>query len=72
MTPPPKLHQVKIEKVQPFPLSVLAFNTGIYFVMGKEKALEFLGGYVIEQSLSIDNLFLFLLIFGSFNIPVIY
>lgn len=46
----------------------LCFNVGIYFFMGKEKALEFLGGYIIEQSLSIDNLFLFIIVFTSFGI----
>ena len=46
----------------------LCFNIGIYFFMGKEKALEFLGGYIIEQSLSIDNLFLFIMVFSSFGI----
>lgn len=40
--------------------------------MGQEKALSFLGGYVIEQSLSLDNLFLFLLIFESFSIKPQY
>jgi len=44
------------------------FNAGIYMIAGKEKALEFLGGYVIEKSLSVDNLFLFLMIFSSFGI----
>lgn len=46
----------------------LCFNAGIYFFMGKEKALEFLGGYILEQSLSIDNLFLFIMVFSSFGI----
>lgn len=46
----------------------LCFNMGIYIFMGQRKALEFLGGYVIEQSLSIDNLFLFLMVFSSFGI----
>ena len=46
----------------------LIFNIGIYFFMGQEKAVEFLGGYIIEQSLSLDNLFLFLIIFKSFGI----
>lgn len=49
-------------------LLALCFNTGIYFFMGREKALEFLGGYVLEQSLSIDNLFMFLLVFTSYGI----
>lgn len=44
------------------------FNLGIYFSMGGQKALEFLGGYIIEQSLSIDNLFLFIIVFSSFGI----
>lgn len=48
------------------------FDTGIYFLWDKTKALEFLGGYIIEQSLSLDNLFLFLLIFSSFGIPTAY
>lgn len=48
------------------------FNIGIYFFMGSQKALEFLGGYIIEQSLSLDNLFLFLIIFSSFGIGASY
>ncbi len=47
-------------------------NWGLYFLMGEQVALEFLGGYIIELSLSIDNLFLFLIIFSSFNVPVNY
>lgn len=50
----------------------LLFNFGIYMFQGSEKALQFLGGYVIELSLSMDNLFLFLLIFEAFKIPTIY
>ncbi len=46
----------------------LCFDAGIFLIAGKEKALEFLGGYVIEKSLSIDNLFLFLMVFSSFGI----
>lgn len=46
----------------------LCFNVGVYYFMGQEKALEFLGGFVIEKSLSVDNLFLFVMVFSSFNI----
>ena len=46
----------------------LIFNLGVYFFMGPQKAMEFFGGYIIEQSLSLDNLFLFLLIFTTFGI----
>lgn len=50
----------------------LIFNLGIYIFMGPQKAMEFLGGYVIEQSLSLDNLFLFILIFSGFGIETKY
>jgi tellurite resistance protein TerC len=46
----------------------LGMDVIIFLFLGKEKALEFLSGYIIEQSLSIDNLFLFLIIFSSFGI----
>jgi tellurite resistance protein TerC len=50
----------------------LVFNAIIYFTWGQEKALEFLTGYVIEKSLSVDNLFVFLMIFHYFAMPEIY
>ena len=46
----------------------IAFNYGVYHYLGKIKALEFLTGYLIEESLSVDNLFVFILIFGFFKI----
>ncbi len=46
----------------------LAFNVGIYFMMGKQPALEFLTGYLIEKSLSVDNLFVFIMIFTVFGV----
>jgi tellurite resistance protein TerC len=48
------------------------FNLGVYFLVGKVKALEFLTGYLIEESLSVDNLFVFILIFGFFKIEAKY
>ncbi len=50
-------------------LLALAFNLWIYFTFGHQPALDFLTGYLVEKSLSIDNLFVFLLIFGHFNVP---
>jgi TerC family integral membrane protein len=50
----------------------LVFNLGIYYLWGPDKALEFLTGYVIEKSLSVDNLFVFLMIFQYFNTPAEY
>lgn len=46
----------------------LAFNGWIYFSMGQTKALEFFTGYLIEESLSVDNLFVFIMIFSYFHI----
>jgi len=46
----------------------MLFNLGVYIFLGHAKAVEFLGGYLIEFSLSIDNVFVFLMIFMSFNI----
>ena len=41
----------------------------IYFDMGEQKLTEFITGYALEKSLSVDNMFVFLLIFTSLNIP---
>ncbi len=50
----------------------LLFNAGVYFFLGREYALQFLTGYLIEKSLSVDNLFVFLLIFSYFKVPPKY
>ncbi len=50
----------------------LLFNLGIFFYMGKVPALEFLAGYLIEKSLSVDNLFVFLTVFSAFGITQKY
>jgi tellurite resistance protein TerC len=50
----------------------LIFNLFIYFEFGKIKALEFLTGYVIEYSLSVDNIFVFILIFSYFAVKAQY
>jgi tellurite resistance protein TerC len=50
----------------------LLFNLGIYFWQGSSTALEFLTCYLIEYSLSMDNLFVFLLIFSYFAVPGLY
>lgn len=50
----------------------ICFNVGLFFIMGPVSATEFFGGYVIEFSLSMDNLFLFLVLFGAFGVPPQY
>jgi len=47
----------------------LAFNGVVYYFRGPEKGLEFLTGYVIEKALSVDNIFIFVVLFGTFAVP---
>jgi tellurite resistance protein TerC len=47
----------------------LGFNTFIYFRFGGVKAAEFLQGYLLEYALSIDNVFVFLIVFRYFKVP---
>jgi tellurite resistance protein TerC len=49
-----------------------AFNVGVFFFSGPQKGLEFFTGYVIERSLSIDNIFVFILMFAYFGVPARY
>ena len=71
-----KSHEVKIKEALTWSavwiLLALAFNYGIYLFMGKEKALEFLAGYLIEKSLSVDNLFVFIMLFTFFDVKPKY
>ena len=50
----------------------LLFNLGIYYFKGSKPALEFLTGYLLEESLSVDNIFVFLIIFSYFRVPPHY
>jgi tellurite resistance protein TerC len=50
----------------------LLFNLGIYFWRDSETALEFLTGYLLEKSLSVDNIFVFLMIFTYFRVPYLH
>lgn len=50
----------------------MVFNIGVYHYMGSEAAMQFLTGYVIEKSLSVDNIFVFVLIFSYFAVPAEY
>jgi tellurite resistance protein TerC len=50
----------------------LCFALAIYRTMGKQSGLEFLTGYLIEYALSVDNIFVFVLIFSYFSVPEKY
>lgn len=71
-----KAHEVKIKEALIWSgvwigLAML-FNVAVYYWKGQEVALQFLTGYVIEKSLSIDNIFVFVLVFSFFNVPALY
>lgn len=50
----------------------LLFACGVWWFLGQEEALEFVAGYLVELSLSVDNLFVFLLVFSYFKVPPKY
>jgi tellurite resistance protein TerC len=50
----------------------LIFNAWIYFEFGHQKALEFLTGYLVEEALSVDNIFVFVVLLSSFAVPKVY
>lgn len=53
-------------------IMALSFNVWIYYSMGEKPAVEFLTGYLIEKSLSVDNIFVFILLFSFFKVPEEY
>lgn len=50
----------------------MVFGAGVYYFMGKSSALDFYTGYLIEKSLSVDNIFVFLLIFNYFKVSAMF
>jgi tellurite resistance protein TerC len=50
----------------------LVFNAGLYVFQGPALALQFLTGYLIEKSLSVDNIFVFVLLFSTFGVQAAY
>ena len=52
--------------------AAMLFNVIVYFELGKQQALEFFAGYLIEKSLSVDNIFVFILIFSFFAVKEEY
>jgi tellurite resistance protein TerC len=50
----------------------LLFNLFIYYHFNEDLAMEFLAGYLIEKSLSVDNIFVIILIFSYFHVPALY
>jgi tellurite resistance protein TerC len=50
----------------------LTFGVGVYLIRGAERGLEYFAGYIIEVTLSVDNMFVFVLIFSFFRVPMRY
>ena len=69
-------HEIKLKEAIVWSLVwiglALLFNGGVYLYLGPQKALEFFTGWLIEKSLSVDNLFVFLLIFSFFKVETRY
>jgi tellurite resistance protein TerC len=53
-------------------LLAVAFNAGVFYFRGQAAGYEFLTGYLIEKSLSLDNIFVFVLLFSYFAVPAQY
>jgi tellurite resistance protein TerC len=69
-------HEIKLKEALGWSavwiLLALAFSGLVHHYMGRQKTLEFLTGYLIEKSLSVDNLFVFIIIFSYFKIEPKY
>jgi tellurite resistance protein TerC len=66
--PPAKQHATSLAATALWIGAALAFALFVFFTMGAQSATQYLAGYAIEESLSIDNLFVFLLLFQVFKI----
>jgi tellurite resistance protein TerC len=68
-----KTHEVGVKEALTWTvvwfLLAMLFNIFVYYQFGKEKSIEFFTGYLIEKSLSVDNIFVIIMIFSFFNVP---
>lgn len=71
-----KAHEVSLKEAGFWSLVwvalAMAFNAWIWQAWGAEAGLQFLTGYLIEKSLSVDNIFVFVLLFAFFKVPAMY
>ncbi|HEX8327843.1 MAG TPA: TerC family protein [Hymenobacter sp.] len=71
-----KAHEIKLREALGWSVFWVAlslcFNFLVYRTMGREAGLQWLTGYLVEKALSVDNLFVFLLIFNYFKVPSQY
>lgn len=71
-----KSHEVSVKEALTWTVVwiflAMVFNTIIYFWRGQQQALEFFTGYIVEKALSVDNIFVFIMIFTYFQVPTKY
>lgn len=71
-----KIHEVSVKEAliwtSVWIFLALIFNVIIYFWRGQQQALEFFTGYLVEKALSVDNIFVFIMIFTYFQVPTKY
>ena len=69
-------HEVRVREAAAWSVVWIAlallFGLGVYQFLGREAGLEYFAGYVIEKALSVDNIFVFVLIFSFFKVPARY
>ena len=69
-------HEVRVREAATWSVVWIAlavlFGAGVYRFMGRDAGLEYFTGYLIEKALSVDNIFIFVLIFGFFRVPARY
>lgn len=71
-----KAHAITIKEAVLWSVAWIAlamlFNVALYLISGPEPGIQFLAGYLIEKSLSVDNIFVFALLFSALSVPQIY
>jgi tellurite resistance protein TerC len=71
-----KSHEVSVKEALSWTMVwislAMLFNLFVYWHFGEEKAVEYFTAYIIEKSLSVDNIFVIIMIFSYFNVPKAY
>jgi len=70
--PPEDVYEKAIGRTLAWVGGAAVFAVGLFALAGSATAEEFCAGYLVEQSLSVDNLFVFLLLFDYFKVPLAY
>src|SRR4051812_1288478 len=71
-----KAHVVRVKEAAVWSATwvglALLFGAGIWWKAGAQPGMQFLTGYLIEKTLSVDNIFIFVIIFSALSIPAVY